>query len=299
MNARLVYTGVLLIIAMGWALTMPLTKIAVSTGHQAFGLMLWQLVVGASLMTVIGLIRRRPLPLNAAAIRTYVIIALVGAVLPNSLSYSAAHHLPAGVMAILISLVPILSFPIALGLALDRFEFRRLGGLLLGLTAVLILVVPGAEMSGRLPALWLGAYVIVALCYAFEGNYIARWGTAGCDPLEVLWGATCVGSIMVVPLALLSGQTIPLSFGAPEQALVALSMISVLAYVGYVWLVNSAGPVFAVQVSYLVTLFGVFWSALLLSERYAPFVWLSLLLMLTGMALVQPRAAAKPETTHA
>ena len=289
MTARLGYTAVLLIIGIGWALTMPLTKIAVSTGHQAFGLMLWQLVVGAALMSLIGLIRRRALPLHPGAIRTYIAIALIGAVFPNSLSYSAAHHLPAGVMSILISLVPMLSFPIALALNLDRFALRRLIGLLLGLVAVLLLVLPEADFSGRLPALWLAAYVLTALCYAFEGNYIARWGTAGLDPLEVLWGATMCGALMVLPLNLASGQWVPLQLGPPEQAQIALSLISVLAYVGYVWLVGRAGPVFTVQVSYIVTVFGVIWAAVLLGERYAPLVWLSLILMLVGMALVQPR----------
>ncbi len=287
--ARLGFSAVLFIVGVTWALTMPLTKIAVSTGHQAFGLMLWQLVIGFALMSVIGLVRKRPLPWHVGAIRAYFAIALLGAVIPNSLTYSSAHHLPAGVMSIMISLVPMLAFPIALILSLDRFEFRRFAGLLLGLAAVLLLLLPGADLSGRLPAFWLCAYAVAALCYAFEGNYIARWGTAGCDPLEVLWGATIIGAVLVAPIVYMTGQWIPPRLGVPEQAQITVSTISILAYVGYVWLVNKAGPVFTVQVSYIVTVFGVIWSALILSERYTPSVWLSLLLMLAGMALVQPR----------
>ena len=66
-------------------------------------------------------------------------------------------------------------------------------------------------------------------------------------------------------------------------------MTHVLVYAGYVWLVGRAGPVFAVQVSFLVTLFGVLWARLILDEAYAPTVWVALGLMMVGMFLVQPR----------
>jgi drug/metabolite transporter (DMT)-like permease len=53
--------------------------------------------------------------------------------------------------------------------------------------------------------------------------------------------------------------------------------------------VDRAGAVFAAQVSYLVTGFGVLWSMMILSERYSPFIWAALVLVLLGVALVQPR----------
>lgn len=293
MTARLGFMAVLFVIGISWALTLPLTKIAVSTGHGAFGLMLWQLVVGASVMSLINLVRGRALPMHAGALRTYLAIALIGAIIPNSFSYTAAAHLPGGVMAIVMSMIPMLAFPIALLLVLDRFELRRLMGLILGLIAVLVIILPGADMSGSIPVLWVLALMVACLCYGFEGNFIAKWGTGGCDPLEVLWGATLVGTVLVLPLVWLSGQWIPLQLGVAEQAQITLSALSVLAYSGYVWLVGRAGPVFAVQVSYIVTIFGVFWSALILSERYSETIWLSLVLMLVGMVLVQPRARAK------
>lgn len=293
MTARLTHLGVLGIVGVSWGATMPLTKIAVSTGHGHFGLILWQMVVGAAIMSVIGLLRRKPLPLHRAALRTYLIIVFVGALVPNTLSYQAAVHLPAGIIAILISMVPIFAFPIALLLALDRFEWRRFTGLVFGFLAVALLILPKADLTGSLPLIWLLAVLVVTLCYGFEGNYVAKWGTGGCDPLEVLWGSTLLGVFLVLPITLASGQWIALDrvFGAPEWAQIGLSSISVLAYTGYVWLVGRAGPVFSVQVSYLVTLSGVFWAALLLGERYPPLVWASLALMLLGIALVQPRLA--------
>ena len=61
-----------------------------------------------------------------------VVIALVGTVLPNSACpIEAARYLPAGVMSILLSMVPMFAFPIALGLGTDSFSAARLAGLVL------------------------------------------------------------------------------------------------------------------------------------------------------------------------
>ncbi|MDK2775562.1 MAG: EamA/RhaT family transporter, partial [Tabrizicola sp.] len=51
--------------------------------------------------------------------------------------------------------------------------------------------------------------------------------------------------------------------------------------------------VFASQVAYFVTGSGVFWAMLLLGERFSTLVWVALVVMLAGVALVQPNERAK------
>ncbi|MGR3703975.1 MAG: DMT family transporter [Paracoccaceae bacterium] len=286
--------ALLLLLGAGWGITQPLTKMAVSTGHGHFGLIFWQLVIGAVLMAGIAAATGRRLPLGREACRVYGVIAVVGTVLPNTASYQAAVHLPSGVLSILLSLIPMMAFPIALGLGLERFSLRRLTGLALGLTGVALLVVPQASLPDAAMVGWVPIAMIASLCYAFEGNYVARWGTAGLDPVQVLLGASVTGAVMVAPLMLASGQWIsPLvPFGVAEWALVGSSSVHVLVYTAFVWLIGRAGSVFAVQVSYLVTGFGVIWAMLLLGERYAPMIWAAMGLMMAGMALVQPRPKA-------
>lgn len=286
--------ALLLLLGAGWGITQPLTKIAVSTGHGHFGLIFWQLVIGAVLMAVIAVATGRRLPLRRGALRVYGVIALVGTVLPNTASYQAAVHLPSGVLSILLSLIPMMAFPIALGLGLERFSARRLAGLALGLIGVALLVLPEASLPDAAMVAWVPIAILASLCYAFEGNYVARWGTAGLDPVQVLLGASITGALMVLPLMLASGHWIsPFApYGAAEWALIASSTVHVLVYTAFVWLIGRAGSVFAVQVSYLVTGFGVIWAMLLLGERYAPMIWAAMGLMMVGMALVQPRPKA-------
>ncbi len=290
----LFYTTVLAVLGAGWGFTMPMAKIAVSEGYLHFGLIFWQLAIGAVLMAAITWVRGKPLPLERRHIRLYVVIAMIGTVVPNAFSYQSAIHLPSGVISILMSMVPMLAFPIALAFGLDQLELRRLVGLLVGLAGVLLIVAPGSDLSGAIPVLWVGAVLVTCAFYAFEGNYVARWGTEGLDALQVLFGASLAGLFVVAPMAWYSGQWIDPRppWGAPDLALMAASVAHVLVYAGYVWLVGQAGPVFTAQVSYLVTLSGLFWSKLILSESYSPLIWLSLALMVLGMYLVQPRAKA-------
>jgi len=301
-RTKLFLTGVLFVLGMGWGMTIPLSKLAVSTGYRHFGLIFWQLVIGAVLMAGISLLRRRRLPVGRKQMRTFLIIALLGTVLPNSASYQAVTHLPAGVMSILLSLVPMISFPIALALGQDRFSLRRFFGLLAGLAGVSLLILPEASLPDRSAIWWVPVAMMAGMFYAFEGNYVAKWGTAGMDGIEVLFGASIVGAVIVFPLALGSGQWInPLNpWGIADWALIGSSVIHVFVYASYVWLVGKAGPVFAVQVSYLVTGFGVIWAMVLLNESYSPYIWAALALMFFGLVLVQPRPriplAAGPET---
>lgn len=290
----LTYTGVLVILGAGWGITVPLTKIAVSTGFGHFGLIFWQLVIGSVLMGLISLIRGKGLPVNRATLRVFAVIAMIGTLVPNTASFQAAVHVPAGILAILLSMIPMFAFPVALAMGLDRFSLRRFVGLFAGLVGVLVIVTPGVSASLETPVFWILVALIAGLCYAMEGNIVAKWGTAGMDAIQVLFGASVLGAIAILPVTLASGQFImPQDLtGTAGQALALAAVAHTLVYAGYVWLVGRAGPVFTVQVSYLVTGFGILWAKVILDEAYPAAVWGALALMFAGMYLVQPRPKA-------
>jgi len=220
-----------------------------------------------------------------------VVIALIGTLIPNSTFYLSVAHLPGGVMSILISTVPLLSLPLALALGMDRFDALRLLGLCCGVLGVALIALPQTSLPSPDMVAWLPVALIGPLFYAMEGNYVAKWGTAGLDAVQAMFWASSVGALMALPLTLWSGQWIsPLPpYGVPELALIASSCVHALVYAGYVWLAARAGAVFATQVAYVVTGSGVLWAMLLLGERFSGWVWAALAVMLLGLFLVQPR----------
>ncbi len=285
------WMAILLAIGTGWGLTQPLAKVAVSEGYEPLGLIFWQLVIGAAFLFVLRLATGKTVALPKDKLWFFLLIACLGTILPNSFSYRAAAELPSGVMSIVISLVPMFAFPIALMMGVDRFNWLRLGGLVTGLIGVIILAEPSA-LPDPAKVIFLPIAVIGPLCYAFEGNVVAKWGMHGLGAGHVLYGASVVGAVLALPLALGSGQFIDprTAWNGPEYALVLSSVIHVCVYTAYVWLVSRAGSVFAAQVSYVVTGSGVLWAMLLLGESYSLWVWAALALILLGMTLVRPRA---------
>lgn len=278
-------------IGVAWGATQPLAKIAVSTGHGHFGLIFWQLVISALILGTVNAIRGRWLPVRGRVWVFYLIIACVGTLIPNTASFQAIAVLPSGIMSILLSLVPMLAFPIALMLGLDQFRLTRLIGLSLGLCGVILIVgVPDALPEAAMLA-FIPLALLPPLMYAFEGNFVAKWGTGGAGPLQLLLGASLVGAVIALPLTLYHGHWInPIApWGAAEVALFLSSAIHAIVYTMYVMIVGRYGAVFSVQVGYIVTAAGVMWAMVILGENYSGPIYLALGLMFAGIYLVSPK----------
>ncbi len=283
--ATLVFMGLV------WGAVFPITKIAVSTGHKPFGIMVWQMVIGVSLSAAFLLLRGKRLNFTRANLPVYVGVAMLGTVLPNFFSYTASAHLPAGIISILIALVPLFSMPIALLMGFERFNWVRLLGALSGAVALLLLIGPEASLPDPSQYIFVLVMAVAPLLYGMEGNFLTYMGERGLDATQTLFGATIIALTFAVPLALGLGQWIdPLQpWGPPEWAIPAGAVLNITAYILYVWLIHRAGPVFSSQVAYLVTGWGVLISMVFLGETYSSWVWLALGLMLLGVALVRPK----------
>jgi drug/metabolite transporter (DMT)-like permease len=285
------YVLVLLCLGLGWGASQPLGKIAASTGHPPFGLIFWQLVVCVLVLGTLTLARGKRLPFTPKAMRFYIVVAVLGTLVPNFAFYTSIARLPSGIMSVLISMVPLIAFPIALLLGMDRFSMRRMAGLALGLTGVLLIVLPRASLPDPAMAAFLPLAMVGPLFYALESTFVARTGMAGMDAVQAMLGASLVGLTLCVPVMLTLGHwfAMPLPPGRAEWALIVSSAMHALLYSTFVWLASRAGSVFASQSSYVVTVSGVVWAMLLLGERFSPWVWAALVVMLAGLSLVQPR----------
>lgn len=292
-------SSALVAIGMVWGATIPFTKIAVSSGHQPLGLIFWQLLFSSIVLAGISLRRRLWPRFNRRTLLFFLVIGLIGTILPNSFSYLAAAQLPAGVMAIVIASVPMFSLAIAGTLRIERFSLVRSIGVLLGAVAVSILILPETSLPEPEKAVFVLVALVAPFCYGAEGNYIATRAPREVDAITTLLGASVIGTFIAAPLALATGTWVDLfaPWNAPEWAVLLTSFFHVGAYSGYIWLVGVAGPVFSSQVAYVVTLAGVFLSAIVLNESYSSWVWMALVLMIAGLALVQPREVERAAAT--
>lgn len=291
---------VLLVSGATWGLTLPLIRVAVSTGHRPLGILLAQKLIMAAVCAALLAFLRLPPPKARGQLGLFAGVAFFGAVLPGYFTFLTAAWMPAGVRSILIAIVPMFTLPIALALGFERPDLRRALGVVLGAAAIVMIALPGGGIAAPVGIGVLALALVSPLSYGVEANFLAWRGSDGLHPFQLLLGASVVGAAATLPLAWATGQLLDLSgrWGAPEYAIFASGVLNALAYAGYVWLVGHAGSLFASQIAYLVTAFGVGWSMLLLGETYPATVWAAFALMLAGVALVQPRSADKTRSTE-
>jgi drug/metabolite transporter (DMT)-like permease len=288
---RLTYALVLIFCGLGWGSTQPLGKIAASTGHPPFGLIFWQLVTCVVVLGILMWAMGKRLPLHRGAIKFYIIVALLGTLIPNYTFYLSVARLPSGIMSIIISTIPLLAFPLALAVGIDRFSVRRFLGLMLGIIGVALIALPQASLPDPAMAAFLPIALIGPLFYAMENTYVAKRGLSDMDAVQAMTGTSIAGVIMCVVPMLAMGHwfVLPLPPGPAEYALIGSSALHALLYATFIWLASQAGAVFASQSAYLTTASGMVWAMLILGERFSPWIWAAAAVMILGMALVSPR----------
>ena len=285
--------GIFLLTVMGasWGLTIPLSKIAVAAGAHPLGLTFWQGAIGGGFLLGLCLLRRRRPPLGRRHLIFYLICGILGSVLPGSLLFWVAIYLPAGVISIAIACVPLFTYALAVSLRIEAPVVRRIGGVAFGLMAVAFITLPNTSLPQAGLAPWVVIAVLACAAYALENVYISLRQPPGLDPMAATSGLLLMAALLMLPLVLANDAWVPLGWplGRLEWSVVAMALASAVAYSLFVYVVAVAGPLFASQVAYLVTIAGVLWGMALLGERHSFWVWAALLVMLLGLGMVQPR----------
>ncbi len=276
-----------------WGVTFSLARIATTAGAHPIGLTLWQGLCGGLMLVALAVARRRPPPLTRGHLGFYLICGLLGTAIPSVLYFYAAARVPAGVLSITIAIVPMLTFAGALLFRIDRLSWGRVVGILCGLAAVLFIVLPESSLPDRAMAPWVLLAVLATVCYAVEGIYVALRRPVGSDPAATVGAMLLMASVVLVPVILATDTFVPLGFpwGEVEWAVAGIVAVNALSYAVFYHLIQIAGPVFATQMAYVVTIAGVAWGIAIFGEQHSLWIWGALGLMLAGLALVTPRAA--------
>ena len=272
-----------------WGATFSLALIATAAGAHPLGLSAWQVVMTAAFFGIVGLFSRFTL-FNIRHLRHYLVLAVVGITAPNLLYFYAAPHLSAGILAITISTVPLFTYAIMLLLRLESIVARRFAGILLGMVAILLLVLPDHGFSSDDASFWILLVILCALLYAVENVYVGRGVDVRIDIRELLFGSNLVASLVQFPLAMHLGIDESWRWLASPAglAICGIAIGSGLAYLMFFYTIKTSGPVFASQCAYAVTISGVIWGIIIFSEQHSLWIWISVVVMLLGLMLVSP-----------
>jgi drug/metabolite transporter (DMT)-like permease len=281
----------ILLIGVVWGVTFSLARLATEGGAHPLGLTFWQTFGGGVMLLAVCAVRRKWPVINRRFLLFYLVVGSFGSVIPGTLFFYAAPHVPAGILAITVATVPLLTYGASWLLRIDRFSVKRVSGIFAGLMAIVLLVVPDTSLPEPAMAGWVLIVLLASVCYTAENIYVDVYVPEDADMVALLAGALVLAGILVLPIILFVDAFVPLTgnWGQTEWAVAALAVFGSIAYTCFLMVLKSSGAVFASQAGYVVTLAGVLWGVIIFGEAHSGWVWLAMCLIMTGLALVTPR----------
>jgi drug/metabolite transporter (DMT)-like permease len=285
--------GCIFFAGIAWGLSFSLSKIVVEAGFEPLGITLFQAFIAAISLYIVCLLRRRPLRVIITNIRLVVAIALLHSVLPGPIIFISIDHLQAGIVTIIIALVPMMTYGISIPFGIEKFNRIRIMGLVMGMVAILLILLPENSLPDRAAVPWILFVMLAALCYAFEGIVLSLRSAATVGPVRLAMGANACAVLMLTPFVYWTDTFAWPGFAVSvtNLSLVGLGVISALALTTFMHAVSQYGPIFATQTGYIVTISGVFWGMAIFGDVHSFWIWGALATMIIGLGLVQPNKA--------
>jgi drug/metabolite transporter (DMT)-like permease len=262
----------LLLLSLGffWGSGYSIARYCVTHGTPSLGYSFWQSIGPAVLLCLILSLRTRSLAallqLKLNHWRYFVLCGIFGIALPNTIMYLGAAHLPSSLVAVLVNTVPILIYPLALLSGQERFQYKRLLALIVGLIGILIII----NHRGPLPAAhsipWVLWVMLTPLCFASTALFINPLKPQNLEPLTAAAGMLALSSMVLLPFLLHHHAFYALRFNFLSALIVLEIILSSIGYLIFFRLIYLAGPVYYSLVGGVVAVTGILWGMLIFHE---------------------------------
>ena len=287
-NSHLVPFAMLLFGAAIYSMTFSLNRIAITEGIPVFAFVFWQ-SLGAALVAFVAALATRQLPsLRRKDLRFYVLLGTFGTAVPVTLLAFAAPKVPAGAIALGLTLEPILTYVIAVLFRIDRVGLLRIAGILFGLAGILLVLLPSQSLPEPGMAPWLLMAFGAPLCWAFCHVGIAILRPPESQPIPLTCGVFACASIVMLPVMAVTENwwVFDSIMTDGDWALIGTIVIIPIVYALTFVLIQMLGPVLFSTIGYFGTLIGLGWAALYFGEVPSPWIWAAIAILFLGLFLV-------------
>jgi drug/metabolite transporter (DMT)-like permease len=287
---------VLLLLALCWSAGPVLARIAGAAGVPPLFFLAVQAWGAVLTLGTLALLGRKAPGASRRHLALYAVSGLAGHAVPQILSFLAVQHIPVGVVGLVISMTPIVTFVLALTVRDERFSLRRAAGILVGFAGALLVLLPRSALPDPEQIGWVLLALLVPCCFAVSNVFSARLRPSDTDSRSSALGMMAASGLFLTLCGIVLGHGHKPDFsqpGAAEAALVLIAAIAGVAFFLYFAALERAGPVGMSSVSYLILLFTNAWGFLLFGEQ--PSLWLiaAIALIAVALVLIQPQPSAK------
>jgi drug/metabolite transporter (DMT)-like permease len=195
----------------------------------------------------------------------------------------AAHHVPAGELTLIVSLLPVFVLILSSAFRIEPVTPRRAGGMLLGVAASSAILLPSA-MDNRVDLFWLAVAFIAPVSQSIGMILMARLWPKDLDPLQVATGNLVMGTVLLGPIASLSGGSVlPAASAAGWVATLLFALTMAAEFYVFALLLRKGGATLASCADFIAVCAGLLFGFLLFGE--IPTMWMIAAALLCGPAL--------------
>ena len=302
-RALVVPTLLLLLGGIAYGGMFSANKLAAGVAFPVFAYTFWIALFAGVALLIVGAACGTLPPVSRAHLKQYARLAVLAVMLPVLATAFAAHALPAGVITLVLTLVPGFTYLISFAVRLERFEALSLAGLALGAGGVLLIVLPDQGLPDSGAWVWMLVALVGAVAAAGSNVVAAAYRPPRTHSLALACGILLAAAVAMLPVMLATdGPYLFTDAGWPGIAGMAwAAAIHCVTFYCFQEVTRRAGAVFFAQFNYLVVAAGLFWALLLFDETLGLWVWAALACMVVGLWLVNTGArrralAAAPAT---
>lgn len=287
-RSRAFHIGLLFLMGTSYSLLFAVNKLAVTHGVPNLAYVFWHSLGAGLFLLLLGALNRDLPTLDWLHLRTYLVWGLLTTAAPISLLTHVAPHLPAGIITMILVLVPLCTYLLALVFRADRFRVLGVLGILFGLAGVLLVIVPEVSLPSRDMVGWVLLALLAPVMFGLVTVFAGKYRPPAASSLNLACGLLLASALMLAPVMLGLGQGY--LFPGPDligdMCILYASLLTAWVFYLFLAFIRLAGPVFVTQHNYIATLAGFGWGVLFFGEGYSLYIWGATALMFVGLALL-------------
>ena len=162
---------------------------------------------------------------------------------------------------------------------------NKLMGLVIGTIGVII--ISGSKTLSGTPESYVAIFACLAatFCYGLSGALVKKYGKQ-VEAKAMAGGSQLFAGFALLPFLATSGFSTPVTYDIILTVIVFGVLCSAIAYLIYYHLINTAGPTIALSVTFLMPVFGILWSKIILNEVITGQMLLGAFIILIGIYLI-------------
>ncbi|WP_119342648.1 DMT family transporter [Facilibium subflavum] len=282
--------SVLLLLLLGtlWGSGYTIARYCMTHGVHPLGYGFWQSIGPMIFLILVVISAKIPFSIKPNYIRYYIACGVLGIAIPNTMMYFAAQHIPSGILTVLVNTVPILTFPLSILFALERFTYQRFLLVLIGFLGIFLTIISNSSLPSLHNIPWSIITLIAPLSFSLCAVWISAFRPMPSNSLSLSLGMLIISSICLTPLTFLMHKFYPISFPLNTNDWLILLEI-ILSSAGYIVLfilIKLAGPVYYSLVGGVASIVGLLWGRIFYNEGLNLISWIGVVLIISAIVLL-------------